>query len=346
MNHFDPNGVGACNGHIFGLPFSAETALLHIVPVPWEVTASYGRGSGEGPEAILAASPQIDLQHPDGPDVWKKGIWMDEINAKWKRKNADLMPLAQQLTHLLESPEPVAPGILEQLQGQINSGCEELLAEVEAVCMNKLKQGKLLGVIGGEHSISIAPLKALASCHDAFGILQIDAHADLRNAYMGLHHSHASVMRRALEINQVSQLVQVGVRDWCKEEATMIETCGNRISTWYDQKMKMALFHGQNWSTLCHSIVAQLPNKVYITFDIDGFDPSLCPDTGTPVPGGLQWAEALFLIREVVRSGRTIIGFDLVEVAPGNNEWNANVGARLLYQLTVYSLLSQANAHP
>jgi agmatinase len=184
-------------------------------------------------------------------------------------------------------------------------------------------------------------MMSLASNHDSFGILQIDAHADLREAYEGFDYSHASVMYNALELAQVDKLVQVGVRDFCEEELFRIQKSHGRIKTFFDQDIKTAAFEGKTWQTQCIEIIKTLPEKVYISFDIDGLDPKLCPSTGTPVPGGLDFAQAMYLIKEVVKSGRTIIGCDLNEVAPGVNEWDANVGARVLYRMALLMAVSQ-----
>jgi agmatinase len=106
-----------------------------------------------------------------------------------------------------------------------------------------------------------------------------------------------------------------------------------RVITFYDEDIKDSLFHGKTWDTLCDEIIGQLPKNVYISFDIDGLDPKLCPATGTPVAGGLEFYQALHLIKKLVLAERKIIGFDLCEVSPGHNDWDANVGARILYQL-------------
>ncbi|MDX5346515.1 MAG: arginase family protein, partial [Hymenobacteraceae bacterium] len=168
-----------------------------------------------------------------------------------------------------------------------------------------------------------------------------DAHADLRDAYEGFEFSHASIMFNALKVPQVKKLVQVGIRDICQAEAELVEQSNGRIITFYDQTLKENMYEGDSWKKQCKKIIAQLPQKVYISFDIDGLDPKLCPATGTPVPGGLEFHEAVFLVKQLVKSGREIIGFDLCEVAPGDSEWNGNVGARLLFKLCNWMAASQ-----
>ncbi|MBA4077191.1 MAG: agmatinase, partial [Cyanobacteria bacterium PR.023] len=170
--------------------------------------------------------------------------------------------------------------------------------------------------------------------HDSFGILHIDAHADLRDAYEGFTYSHASIMFNAIKEPTLTKLVQVGIRDYCEMESDLVASSDGRIVSFYDRDIKTKMFEGMSWMHICQEIVSQLPDEVYVSFDIDGLDPKLCPNTGTPVPGGLEYEQALYLVRMVAESGRVIIGFDVNEVAPGDeDEWDANVGARLLYRL-------------
>ena len=195
-----------------------------------------------------------------------------------------------------------------------------------------LEAGKKVVLLGGDHSTPLGYLQALAERHDDFGILQIDAHMDLRESYEGFQYSHASIMHNALELPQVSKLFQVGLRDFSESE---FNRAGQdpRIAQFTGRELHKNRFAGISWHEQCLRIVADLPAKVYISFDIDGLDPSLCPHTGTPVPGGLGFEETLYLLDQVVQSGREIIGADLVEVAPGEDEWDGNVGARILYRL-------------
>jgi agmatinase len=190
----------------------------------------------------------------------------------------------------------------------------------------------LVGLIGGDHSTPYGFIQALAERYDSFGILQIDAHCDLRNAYEGFTFSHASVMFNAIQIKNVSHLVQVGIRDFCEEELQVINQ-NKKITTFFDANLKKENYEGQNWKKQCDAIIKALPNKVYISFDIDGLDPKLCPNTGTPVPGGLEFEHAVYLFTQLQMKGKKIIGFDLNEVAPGKDEWDANVGARMLFKL-------------
>ena len=149
-------------------------------------------------------------------------------------------------------------------------------------------------------------------------------------------------MYNALKIPSVRRLVQVGIRDFCEEEKNVLDRSRGRVRVFFDEDIKHAQYNGETWSNLCKQIVSDLPDHVYISFDIDGLDPKLCPNTGTPVAGGFEFYEITLLLKTLVQSGKKIIGFDLNEVAPGNDgDWDANVGARLLYQLTNYMAVSQ-----
>jgi agmatinase len=206
-----------------------------------------------------------------------------------------------------------------------------------------LDRGRLVGLIGGDHSTPLGLIQEVAARHPGLGILQLDAHADLRPAFEGFRFSHASIMDNVLATAAgVARLVQVGVRDFGAVEAAAIRASGGRVRTWFDPDLRERLQDGEPWSAIAREIVSALPETVYLSFDVDGLDPALCPHTGTPVPGGLSFAEAVSLLRHVAKSGRRIVGFDLVETAPGpaGDEWDANVAARLLYKMIGYSLLS------
>ncbi|QCR21761.1 agmatinase family protein [Pontibacter sp. SGAir0037] len=339
---FDPNGVGDISGGLFGLPFGVEEAEVVIIPVPWEVTVSYSAGTAQGPQAVKDASPQLDLFDPAIKDAWKLGIAMEEISQEWASTSEALRLKADEYIGWLEAGSPEADRAkYERLTSEVTAKGEELLQWLKAKAAAHLENGKLVGVLGGDHSTPLGLMHALAEKHEEFGILQIDAHADLRIAYEDFTYSHASIMYNALQLPQVKKLVQVGIRDLAQSEAEMADQSNGRITVFYDSVLKANAYEGDKWKKQCKKIIAQLPQKVYISFDIDGLDPKLCPATGTPVPGGLEFEEAVYLIKALVKSGREIIGFDLCEVAPGDSEWNGNVGARLLYKLCNWMAVSQ-----
>ena len=333
---FDPNGMALSDG-LFGLPFKAQDARLVIVPVPWEATVSYREGTARSLPAIVEASWQVDLYDPMNPDGWKNGIALakpdGEILAMADKARDRAVKHLERLEKGKTSPEHL---------DKVNEACALMVENVRKQCAKLLDKGHKVGLLGGDHSTPLGFLKALAERHPQFGVLQIDAHLDLRKAYEGFEYSHASIMYNALKINEIEKLVQVGIRDYCDEERDRVMAQPGRIAVFYDRDLKRRQFEGIRFSEIASDIVSQLPQKVYISFDIDGLDPSLCPNTGTPVPGGLLWDEALYLLEAVLHSGRSIIGFDLNEVvATTGEDWDAMVGSRLLYRLANLSLLNE-----
>jgi len=336
IKSFDPNSPGDPDANIYGLPFTCEEADTVIVPVPWDVTVSYADGTANGPEAVFNASFQVDLYEPDLEDAWKSGIAMDEIPLKLKARAEELRSLAVQYIDALTNGEDVdADPEMQKILMTVNEGSAELNAWVKNRCLHWMNKGKRVGLLGGDHSTPFGMLQAQAEQHEEFGILQIDAHADLRVAYEGFTYSHASIMYNALSIPQVKRLVQVGIRDFCQQEKEIIDNSKGRVITFFDRDMRHEKYKGVTWHEITKRIIASLPQKVYISFDIDGLEPGLCPHTGTPVAGGLEFEQAGYLFTELVKSGKQIIGFDLNEVAPGpdGDEWDANVGARMLYRM-------------
>jgi agmatinase len=213
---------------------------------------------------------------------------------------------------------------------------------VYATAKSLLDAGKMAVTLGGDHSVPFGAIRAYAERYPGLGILHLDAHADLRDAYEGYTWSHASIFHNVMtKIGGVARLVQVGVRDLGAAESRMIETSQGRIVTFFDPDLAARKEQGTAWSAIADEIVAALPQTVYLSWDIDGLDPTLCPSTGTPVPGGLSWNEAIGLLRAIVRAKKRIVGLDLCEVAPGETEWDANVGARLLYKMIGFALLTQ-----
>lgn len=329
---FNPNGVGLKNGNFIGLPFTEESAKIILIPVPWDVTVSYGEGTAYAPTAILEASVQLDLFDADVKDAWKQGLFIQLLNENILEDRNEIRPQAVKYIDFLENGGNIASNAeMKSILEKINNRCEELNNWVYRQSKRLLNLDKLIGIVGGDHSVPLGFLKALSEKYSDFGVLQIDAHHDLRNSYEGFTYSHASIFNNALELKNISKLVQVGIRDYCEEEVEKVAQEGKRISVFYDQQIKENRFHGINWNQQCEEIINELPEHVYISFDIDGLDPKLCPNTGTPVPGGLEYSEAVFLLKKIVESGRKIIGFDVCEV--GNNDWDASVGARIIYKI-------------
>jgi agmatinase len=347
---FDPNAAATDDSGVFGLPFTEEQSRVVLFPVPWEVTTSYGGGTSKGPEAILEASKQVDLFDLDVEKPYEPGIFMRAIPSNVATWNAEGRRLAQSIIEVggdLESH----PGLAANL-AKVNELSSALNGWVHEQVRDLLKAGKIVGLVGGDHATPFGAIRAHAEFFSEaggrkreFGILHFDAHSDTRIAYEGFEHSHASIMHNVLErIPQVKKLVQVGIRDVCEQEIEYCESQGERVRIYFDRDLKNSRFRGETFEGVANRIANDLPELVYVSFDIDGLDPRFCPNTGTPVPGGLEFSEAVHILKAVVRSGRKIVGFDLNEVSPGEDgagEWDANCGARMLYKMIGLTLASQ-----
>ncbi|HHV03131.1 MAG: agmatinase family protein [Bacteroidales bacterium] len=341
MNTFDPNLPGVANGRYFALPFTQEEAEIVLISVPWDVTTSYRPGTHLGPEAIIEASIQVDLFNSRVPEAWKIPIATIPEHEELPILNRTARNMAERIIQCWEEGTyPLQRGLGEILE-QVNRACARMNRIVYLQCSEQLRLGKLVGVVGGEHSVPLGYLQALGEHFGSFGILHIDAHADLREAYEGFTFSHASIMFNTLKtVPSITSLTQVGVRDYCSQEHDIIRSDA-RIAFFPDESLNEDLYEGLTWRDQCHRIMESLPDQVYISLDIDGLSPELCPHTGTPVPGGLSFQQVDYLLYLLASSARRIIGFDLCEVAPGDSDpWDAIVGARLLHKICCYSYLN------
>ena len=342
---FDPSGFGVENGNLFGFPHTAEDAAVIVVPLPVELTVSFRTGTGRAPGAILEASPQLDFYHADIPHPWSPGVSLQPQDGSLYAYSRSHLPKTKRLAKLLaETDFSENAHIIEALQDEINAATAEITEQIYDTVLPWVERDKVVGLIGGEHGISLGALHAMAQKHEQFSILQIDAHCDLRESYMGLPHSHASVMYNALKLDNVGSLVQVGVRDYCDEEAQRIAGSEGRIRLYDAPSIHRNRFQGGNWDMVCDQIIRDLGDKVYISFDIDGLDPMLCPNTGTPVPGGLSFEQIQYLLDKLAARGKDIIGFDLVEVsAESGDDYDAIVATRVLWE--IYLCIIRSNGY-
>ncbi len=325
MKDFDPDGVGVDNGNYFGFPFDEKEARLVLLSVPWDVTASYGGGAAFG----------LDFYDPVSPGAWRKGIATVPIDYSLQDRSTRLRPDAKKIMESLEEggiafEDYLAPRRLER----INAASAELNRAVYEASAARLDAGHLVGLVGGDHSTPLGLIKAVAEREPGVGVLHLDAHCDLRKAYEGFDYSHASIMYNVLqEAPGVAKIVQVGQRDYSEEERRLALS-SPRVELFDDFSLCTRRFAGETWNAVCDSIVERLPERVYVSFDIDVLAMEHCPATGTPVPGGLTFNEAVWLVDRIAQSGRRIVGFDLCEVAPAREGTaDANVGARVLFRL-------------
>jgi agmatinase len=319
---FDPDAPASGEG-LFGLPCPPEESLVHVLAVPWQATTSYRRGTRNGPARLLEASMQVDLHDLDVGAAWERGIALVEPDAD--------------VAALDDAAEPDALAVIEAGGGmpehaaRVNALSEQVNAHVRAFAARTFAAGRVPAVIGGDHSVPFGAIQAAAERFPGLGVLHIDAHADLREAYEGFTWSHASIMHNVVtRISGVGRLVQVGIRDVGAAEVAMIHAHPTRIRTFFDNAIARRLAEGEPWMAVVRDVVAALPEHVWVSFDVDGMDPSWCPATGTPVPGGLSFRDVVLLLGEVAKQ-RRIVGFDVNEI--GDAEWDGNVAARLVYKL-------------
>lgn len=334
---FDPDAAAQPGTGVFGLPFSREESRIILVPVPFDATTSYGGGAADGPAAILEASAQVDLFDHQFGRVYERGIFMEDIHEgiHWlsRRARDQALPIIE--AGGVDSRSPAHVAAIKEIDHAGDRVNEFVDRQVRAA----LAEGKIPGLVGGDHSTPFAAIGACAELAgpEGLGVLQIDAHMDLREAFEGFKWSHASIMWNVLHHHpRVTKLVQVGIRDYGEGEMNVMKESKGRVVSHFDYDWFSRLANGEKLEDLCREAVAALPKHVYVSFDIDGLDPSLCPHTGTPVAGGLSFNAAAMLLRALRDSGKTIVGFDLNEVTPhpeGDDQWDANVGARILYKL-------------
>ncbi len=338
---FDVDSAGVYNGSYFGFEFSIEDSALVLLSVPWDATVSYSEGTSKGPEAMIQASMQVEIHDEDFPQMWEKGIFTLPSEVKVQEINIEAREAAKRvIAHIEKGGSELDQEVLSDVNF-VNECSRWVNTYVYKTSRKALEENKVVGLVGGDHSSPLGLIAALSERSGDFGILHLDAHMDLRDGYEGFTYSHASIMRRAIEHKQVSKVVQVGVRDFSGKEASF-SSKAERVESFTSSALFASRAEGKSWAEISDEIISQLPQEVYVSFDVDCLDPSYCPSTGTPVPGGLSYNEALYLLVALARSGRRIIGFDLCEVAPAEEgEWDANVGARLLYKLCNLTLSTQ-----
>ena len=338
---FDPDAAATGDG-LFGLDTRPEDAKLVVIPVPFDATTSYRPGTAHGPRHVLEASTQVDLQDIQFGAIWEAGIAMLPIPA-------DIAALSKRARSAAEPVIEVGgavPGNRTHAKAvaAVDAASERVHGYVARESERILARGAIPAVLGGDHASPFGLIAELSLRHPGMGILQIDAHADLRDSFEGFAWSHASIFHNVMtRLPGVKRLVQVGIRDVGSREVQFAEGSKGRVRTFYDQRLRDRQFGGATWTAVCREIIKALPRDVYVSFDIDGLTAEHCPHTGTPVPGGLTFPEVCHLLELLSASGRRVIGFDLCEVAPGapGDEWNGCVGARVLYKLAGCALRSR-----
>ncbi len=341
LKDFNPNGIGVDNGSFFSLPCTVETSRVVLISAPWDVTVSYGAGTSLAPDAILEASSQLDLYDPSSVDAWREGIATADVDYSIDELSSSLRRDAEFVIAHLEDGLSLDDSSISDRLKRINEGSELLNENIYNQSSQLIDQGKIVGLVGGDHSTPYGHIRAIGEHYANFGILHIDAHCDLRPAYEGFEYSHASIMYNVLrDVKSLERIVQVGVRDFCDQEREFAQS-SLRVEMFDDMTLARDRFAGVSWAEQCRNIIEKLPQEVYVSFDIDGLTMEHCPHTGTPVPGGLTFNEAVYLLEQIVHTKRRIIGFDIVEVSPAvTNRVDVIVGARVLYKLCGLSIVS------
>jgi agmatinase len=346
QDNFDPDAASPPGSGIFGLPDDPRHAHVHIIPVPFDATTSYRNGAARGPDAILQASRQVELFDLAFGRPYERGIAMLAADPRIARLNAEA---SEKTERIIEVAGVIGDdSFLTRDLMRVNAIGDEVNRIVYVETSAALEAQKLPAVLGGDHSISFGAIQAVSERFPRLGILHFDAHADLRAAYEGFQWSHASIMHNVVErLDGVSKLVSVGLRDVGEREHALIQESNGRVHALFDHDWQRAKLDGTDLRELVAKTIARLPRDVYVSFDIDCLDPTLCPNTGTPVPGGLLWHEVMMWLEELAQSRRRIVALDLNEVCPGDTDpevdsWDAIVGARLLYRLIGTALAADA----
>ena len=268
-----------------------ETSKIVLIPVPYDGTSTWGKGSDKGPDAFLHASENMELYDIEtDSEVYKQGIHLTE-------------PIS-------ESASP-----------------EAMVNAVHELVKKHIKRNKFVTMFGGEHSVSIGAIRAFNECFNDLSVLQIDAHADLRKSYNGSEYNHACAL---YEASETTNLVQVGIRSMDISEKSVM----NEDNVFFAEEMNTDEYWMDN-------AVEALGDNVYITLDLDAFDPSICPSTGTPEPGGMLWYETLEFLKKVFQE-KNVVGFDIVELCPNELDKSSDfLSAKLYYKMLSYKFFEQ-----
>ncbi|MCX8112831.1 MAG: arginase family protein [Bacteroidia bacterium] len=286
---------------IYGRQTAWEQASLALIAVPWEGGVSFRRGTAQAPELIRRVSAHIDYHRSEC-------LALEEVGLAWEEPPVGFSSRANK-DSVYESE--VLPFVREKVKAALSTQ-------------------KAFGIIGGDHSVPLGAHLALGTT-EPYGVLHIDAHADLRASYDGMVYSHATILYHLSQLPFIERIVAVGIRDWAREEAEYARALYPRLVVYEMRRLAQSLFRGRPFTETVSEIVSLLPSRVYVSVDIDALDVGYTPHTGTPVPGGLRYEELFFILEAIPRSGRTLIGFDVCET--GGAELDAVVAAHLIYRI-------------
>lgn len=338
---FDPNGLVPDNGNYFGFPVEADDAALVLISAPWDTTVSTRAGSSYAPDAIIEASRFVDFYEPMAPDSWRKGIATLPIDYSIQDLSHRLRSDADKVIQMSHSDaDYILTNMMhERRLRRVNEASKQINDKIYSQAKKWLERGKIVGLVGGDHSTSYGNIRAVGEHYAEFGVLHIDAQCNLKEQLYGFNYSHGSVMHNVLsDVESIRRLVSVGVREFSPREWQRSEN-DERIRLFTGQYIWSSHFEGVNWSTICDEIISELPTNVYVSLDIDGLTIECSPHTGSTISGGLRFPEVVYLLGKIVASGRTIVGFDLTEVVPDvDDKTDAMIAARLLFKMCSMAL--------
>ena len=322
----------SANLSLFDLNCQEKDSQLIVIPVPWDITTSYRKGTSLAAKAILESSNQIDHYHHYYPNFHQYGIHMIDIPADIIKLNQKLNDITQQIVNHDCQKKLLSDTKLNECLELVSAGTKTCFDWIHSQLNNY--SDKQVIVLGGEHSVSYPAISFFKKKHPQLSVLQIDAHMDLRPSYQQLTYSHAAVIYHCHSQLNIP-ITQVGIRDSSQSELDYVKKHDN-IHVFDDTYCQHQLFKGVQWDAICDDIINTLSDDVYITIDIDGLDSSFCPSTGTPVPGGMSYHQLCYLIQKIRASNKRIISMDLVEVAGFADSIGIINSTHLLYQLCGY----------
>ena len=344
LNFSIGSGGNDNGGYYFRDAMEAQDAEIVLVSAPWAVTSAAGQGPAYTPDAIIDASTSVSLYDALSEVSIEGKVATAEVDYDLQESSLQLGGDAAKIVSHIEDGGTLSGDYFIRKVNRINIGFRDMHRSVGKRVFRFADKGKIVGVVGGDHSVTLGAVRSISSVYPDMGVLFIDGHCDLRQSGKIFAYSHLSIARNIIdEVPQVSKMVQVGARDMSREEVEFAHS-HPKIELFGHEAMARSLYSGESWSSICDKVVAELPNDVYISFDIDALSPECCPNTKRPVAGGMSFDQAALLINRVAELGRRIIGFDLTEIVPvSEGSIDATIGARMLVKLCASALKSKNN---
>ncbi len=343
---FDPNTITPDNGCYFGIPLAPEDAALVLLSAPWDATASLRSGSSYAPDAIIEASRYVDFYEPLAPNSWLKGIATAPIDYSIQDLSHRLRPDAERVIKLHDE---LGMSVLDNLMYErrlrrVNEGSVEINNNIYSQASHWFDKGKIVGLVGGDQSVTYGMVKAVGCKYDGVGLVHIDSRCDMHEAYQGFDFSHASTMYNILrDVPQVKKFVSVGVQEFSPIEWERA-TSDSRVKMFTAQDMWREQFEGTTWAKIVNDIINELPENVYLALDIDGLTGECSPNKSRIMTGGMSFHQVVYLMDRIIASGRRIVGFDITEVSPNmDNKADMRLVARLLFKMCSIALKSVDN---